>query len=185
MSPDSIIKRVNWAKHASNMADAILPHDIELLRISWGEAQKQFPAIGSFNLKNENVRKAITRLSGQRMKDIADTTKADLTRLLEGIYDRDKIPGTDEIRREIQKAGIETSKYRAERIARSELAIATNAGTTASYREAGIEKVTVLDGDDDEDCSSVDGTVQTIEWAEENPIAHPNCVRAFSAYLED
>ena len=181
---EEVVNRANSKEHAKRLARAITPHHTKLLEIAWEEKRKKFPIIGDFSLKNPHVRAALVRLGGSRIVSMAETSKNDLTRLLTNIYDREKIPGTDEIRREIQQSGVETSKYRAERLARTETAIAMNAGATASYREAGIEKVEVLDSDDDEDCASVNGTIQTLEWAEENPIAHPNCVRAFAPIVE-
>jgi hypothetical protein len=69
-------------------------------------------------------------------------------------------------------------------IAQTETAVAFNTGAVLSYREAGIEKVEVLDGDEDEDCASVNGTTQTLEWAMDNPVAHPHCTRAFSPVVD-
>ena len=34
-------------------------------------------------------------------------------------------------------------------------------------------------------CRALDGSVVKLEWAKENPLQHPNCVRAFAPYFED
>lgn len=77
------------------------------------------------------------------------------------------------------------SAARAETIARTETALAYNRGVVASYRQALVTHVEVLDGDYDEECQMADGQIWTLEEAEANPVAHPNCVRAFSPLAPD
>jgi SPP1 gp7 family putative phage head morphogenesis protein len=77
------------------------------------------------------------------------------------------------------RAGFTFSRARAAMIARTEVAIAANRGKTNTYRAAGIEYVYVYDGDFDEECQAANGSIWTVDEADANPIAHPNCVRAF------
>jgi HK97 family phage portal protein len=79
----------------------------------------------------------------------------------------------------------QATEARAETIARSETAMIYNAAANAGYREAGVQMVSVLDGDGDEDCADANGSTWTIDDAEANPIAHPNCVRSFVPLLGD
>ncbi len=65
---------------------------------------------------------------------------------------------------------------RAEMIARTEVAIAQNAGQIDTMREAGYDRVYVYDSDYDEECAAVDGKVASLAWASANPTAHPNAV---------
>ena len=78
----------------------------------------------------------------------------------------------------------ETYKNRAKTIARTEVATAQNTGTTGRYKAAGITQVIIRDGDDDNLCAPYNGTTQSIDWALDNPIAHPNCTRAYSAVID-
>jgi hypothetical protein len=71
-------------------------------------------------------------------------------------------------------------EYRAEMVARTETATLLNRAAVESYRAFGVTHVEVIDGDDDEECQAANGQTWTIEEAEANPIAHPNCVRDFS-----
>lgn len=73
--------------------------------------------------------------------------------------------------------------YRAEMIARTEVAFAANAGTVACFTEHGVDKVRVKDNHDCPLCKPVADTVQTIAWAQANPLGHPNCIRSFEAIL--
>lgn len=72
------------------------------------------------------------------------------------------------------------SEYRGELIARTETAIFLNRAATETYRDYGVTHVTVIDGDGDEECAAADGQTWTLEEADANPIAHPNCVRDFA-----
>lgn len=56
-------------------------------------------------------------------------------------------------------------EYRAELIARTELADAYNAASIASYEDAGITQLEAIDGDDDEVCAERNGQVFSIEEA--------------------
>lgn len=75
------------------------------------------------------------------------------------------------------------SEYRGELIARTETAIFLNRAATETYRDYGVEHVEVIDGTDDDECAEANGSIWTLEQAEANPIAHPNCVRDFSPYF--
>jgi hypothetical protein len=39
----------------------------------------------------------------------------------------------------------------------------------------------LLAGHSDDICTQLNGTTQTLAWAEKNPIQHPRCVRAFGS----
>ncbi len=92
--------------------------------------------------------------------------------------------------------------YRADRIARTETALAMNQGTLAGYREGGIRFVEVLDGpgclpDGHDDAAPLpdpnvyglqpgaqaNGQIWPVETAVAHPLGHPNCVRAFAAVI--
>jgi hypothetical protein len=60
-----------------------------------------------------------------------------------------------------------------------------NVGAILSYREAGLEKVEVLDGDGDDICAEADGQIWTLEQAEANPLGHPGCTRSFAPIVGD
>lgn len=70
--------------------------------------------------------------------------------------------------------------WKAQRVARTETGTAYNLSSLDSYRAAGWDKVNVFDGDSDEECAAADGAVWDISEAEQRPLEHPNCQRAFS-----
>lgn len=76
-------------------------------------------------------------------------------------------------------------EYRADMLARTELAMAANAGTTDAYHQAGIEHVYVHDNPTCPICKEYADTIQTLDWSRLNPVGHPHCIRAFSPVEAD
>jgi hypothetical protein len=82
----------------------------------------------------------------------------------------------------------ESYKGRARAISRTEVGTAQQVASVARYQAAGVRRVTVLDGggdDSDDICNQLNGTTQTLAWAEANPLQHPNCVRSFAPAFDD
>jgi hypothetical protein len=78
------------------------------------------------------------------------------------------------------------AKSRAFTVARTETAIAYNSTATAAYRDSGIvDQVEVFDGPEcgwteHDDPDMADGSIRTLDEADEYDVAHPNCLRAFA-----
>ena len=117
---------------------------------------------------------------GERVVGILETTRQDIADAIEkGLAEG---LGAAELGDRIEEASA-FSELRAETIARTETATLLNQASTESYREFGITHVEVIDGTDDDECAEANGQVWTIEEAQANPIAHPNCVRDFSPFF--
>lgn len=180
---EDIVNRVNWKEHALALADAITPHHIRLLELAWKEQQKKFPLIGDFNLKNPRVADTIKTL-GKRIVGIAETTRNDIRGILEtALTGEGQIPSTDAIAKLIRESGANVSVSRAQTIARTETTTAFNHGAIASYAEAGVEKVELLDSDNDPECAERNGKIVSLEDALEIE-PHPNCVLAFAPVVD-
>lgn len=78
----------------------------------------------------------------------------------------------------------EMQDWRARRIARTEGSFAYNRGQMQTARDAGVQKVEVLDGVMDDICAAVNGETWTLEQAEADPLGHPNCSRQFLMIIE-
>ncbi len=76
-------------------------------------------------------------------------------------------------------------EYRADMIARTELAMAHNVGAAQTYQHAGLHWTRVLDNPACAICKEWAGTLQTLTWAQDNPLGHPHCIRAFSPVQDD
>lgn len=190
MTPDSIVNKVDWRKHASNMAEAITPNHIRLLELAWDEQRKKFPIIGDFTLKNPNVQRTVKDLA-HRIVGISEYTRTEVRSMLEQAFTAtEKIPSTDEIARRFRTlAELDVpddaspkektrAVRRAQTIARTETQKAFNEGAFLSYEAADIERVECLDTDNDEECAARNGKVFTIAEARDiDP--HPNCVLAW------
>jgi hypothetical protein len=134
------------------------------------------------------VKKFMTGYVAERVTQLEQTTRDDVKALIRGVLDTGGAGSHAELRDQVlakvRERFEEYAQWRADRIARTETAIAYNHGSTFAYRQAGIEKVQVSDGDDDADCAALDGTIQTLEWALAHPVAHPNCTRSFAPVAE-
>jgi hypothetical protein len=107
---------------------------------------------------------------GARVKGIIQTQRERLTEIVNTYQD-----DYEGQRRAIQEA-IDTSEARARVISQSETTFAFNSGTALACQSAGVQ-VQIADGDEDEPCKSVNGTIQEAEWLLANPSGHPNCQR--------
>lgn len=110
---------------------------------------------------------------------VSETSRTEVKALLDDALNEGWSP--QKFAERLEQSGV-FSESRAEMIARTETAIAHNAGQVRAYQAAGVDRLLVGDGDEDFgcDCPEVDGEVCSIEWAAANPISHPNCRRAFA-----
>lgn len=123
----------------------------------------------------------LLRSAGVRVKGISETTRSRLQDVLaKGIAEG---LSAQELGDLVETSGGIFDEARAETIARTETATVLNEAAVAQYAEFGVEQVIVSDGDDDEACASADGETWSLERAEAEPIAHPNCTRAFSPVI--
>jgi len=160
----------------------------ELIQLSWGYWDVALGVDTVLDLTDPLVTEILAG-AGERVKQIQETTLKELRILMQ--YGNDNGWSIDHLLRGDPENGIpglrdlieETYKNRARTIARTELGNAQNTAAVGRYEAAGGKEVFVLDnglGDDDEPCQVVNGTVQTLKWAEEHPLEHPNCTRAFA-----
>jgi hypothetical protein len=149
-----------------------------LFALAYDDAAGALPVDVSFDLERPEVQQAIEGLA-KKIKSVSDTTRDKVRSLVsQQAQEGWSMP---ELAKRIREQGVTDSKYRSVLIGRTESATAYNVGTTYAYQDAGITEVEVFDGDTDAECASVNGTTQSLEWARDNPIAHPQCTRAFSA----
>lgn len=166
----------DWAGFGKGLEEVVRPFHVELLKLAFGEASRVLPVGVSFSQTNPLVKKTIGGL-GKQIRGVSDTVRDRAVGIVAKGLDAGH--SVQEIAKQLREIGLDDTKNRAKLIARTETATAYNKGAVLAYRQAEISRVKVLDGDGDEICAEVDGTEQTLDWAEENPIGHPGCVRAF------
>ena len=125
-------------------------------------------------IENPNARFTVSSTVREDLKTTIETA------LEEGWTER-------RLEREIEGAGF--SAVRADRIARTETAMAFNAATADTYKEAGVKEVDVLDGpgcleDGHNDAvSGVNGQRWSLAKSIQFPLGHPNCRRDFAPVI--
>jgi hypothetical protein len=148
---------------------------------AWDDAVRAGVPAGAFDLANPLVQELIGQLASQVTR-IAETTRDEIRALV--ALQAEQGWGADELARELRLLADIRSATRAATIARTETGTAYNLGAVAAYRAGGVTHVDVLDGDEHEPCASANGARWTIEEAQQNPLGHPNCTRAFSPVVE-
>jgi SPP1 gp7 family putative phage head morphogenesis protein len=110
----------------------------------------------------QEVESFVLDRAGLRIKNITETTRqAIASAILQG-FDNGESPSQVADRIEELTA---FNEHRAELIARTETMNAYNAAALQSYREYGVERVTAIDGDQDEECAARDGQEYSLEEA--------------------
>lgn len=173
---------VDWDALGDEAAALMRKYYPQLLELAYSEAGAYFDegAI-SFDLANPRVKETIDTLAKQ-IKNVAETTREDVRRWVETGLDEGLSPA--KIAEQIRSKANDISPARALMISRTETGTALNMGSLLAYGDAGVTKVEVLDGDEDEACSAANGQVWTLEKAQAEPLAHPNCTRAFSPLVD-
>ena len=153
--------------------------------MSWDTINLSLGVNVAFDLTDPSVSAALSK-AGNNVTMISRTTREALRDAL--VYANENGWSVQElVRGSEDQPGIrqiveETYRNRAKTIARTELGNAQNSVAVDRYSGAGIGEVRVLDNgadDDDEPCKVLNGSIQTLAWAREHPLQHPNCTRAF------
>lgn len=164
---------------------------VEVLSASWETWNTALGADVSFELSDPVVVKVL-KTAGDRVTLIDETTRDALRDLLsygaEQGWTLGQLVSGDGERGGIRDLITSTYKNRARAIARTELGTAQQQAAVLRYGAAGVKRVLVLDNgqdDPDETCASLNNTTQTLEWARDNALEHPNCTRCFAPAFED
>lgn len=154
---------------------------IQVLAGSWPIFNAELAENIQFNV-NDPLVVEILGQAGENIQGIVDTTLDALRPALQDLYEE----GADieTIASRVRDLVEETYSGRSRAIARTETGNAANLATSGRYRAANVRHVRVFDNgfkNSHPFCKRVDGKTVTLEWAERNPLQHPNCVRAFGA----
>lgn len=167
----------------------------DLLHVSWGVWDYALGEVVMFD-QSDPIVSEILGDAGKHIRQISATTRDEVRDLLKHGNDNgwsiEQLvrgdPDADPPVAGLKDLVTQTYKGRAKAIARTELGTAQQTAATGRYERAGVKDVLVLDnGFDNSDpvCKQVAGTIKSLEWAKQNPLQHPNCVRAFAPHFED
>lgn len=160
-----------------DLLSVIRPHLLAIAEGSGGAVAQGFGKAAAVELRDPVIERLL-RTAGVRIKGISETTRTRVVDIVrQGIADG---LSAAQLGDRLETASGLFDELRAETIARTETATVLNEAAVAQYREFGVDRVQVVDGDEDEACADADGEVWTLERAESEPIAHPNCVRTFT-----
>jgi HK97 family phage portal protein len=173
------------------LVDLLQRYYLEIIQASWETWNISIGIEAAFEQTDPAVVATLAH-AGLQVRQINDTTLTALRDLLQ--YGADQgwsleqlVEGTaDHVG--LRKIITETYAGRARTIARTELGTAQQHCAIERYHAAGIDQVYVHDnGMDDSDprCTALNGTIQSLDWARQNRLQHPNCVRCFAPYVEE
>ena len=179
----SLLDGYDWEGDADRLVELMGEFYPDLLGAAYEAANGAgtLPTAVRFDVNNPAIKQTIKSLA-QKIRGVSDTTRADI----QALVDRQTEEGWDmrKLAKAILEQGDINSVSRAAMIARTESATAYNLGSLHAYDDAGVTHVEVFDGDEDAECAAANGQTWTLDEARANPIAHPNCVRAFGAIVE-
>lgn len=180
----ALVEKFDWEAYHASVEKTLTEAFGEIVAIQGARGAKR--AGGSFDIDDPFVKKQLTGYVGERIVSLDDTSKANVSEMI-----RSMIEGGvgvadlgDRIAEKVRERFEGFADWRADRIARSETAIAYNTGNLLGYHQNDVEEVEVIDGDDDEECRAAHGQVWPLEKALAEPIAHPGCVRDFAPVVK-
>lgn len=174
-----------WANENRIAKELLDKQYLQMTETVWKDVvSKQVGTALAFDLNARGVGRILDKV-GTRITGMTESSQMRLSwRIESGInagQSTDKIEGTV---RDLLRSWGEPGN-RAHIIALTETGNAYNLAATEGYRESGlVERVQVYDGPDcgwteHDDPDLADGSTRTLEEAEEYPLSHPHCQRAF------
>jgi hypothetical protein len=180
----ALVDSFDWAAYNLELADGMTRIARNLVEGAGGELHGV-----DFDFDDPFVSAHTTKYVADRVTQLAETTKADLKRVLRQAFDAGEGLGTAQLQDLVLSRVRETFEgyeaWRALRIARTESATLYNVANILGERQGGAEFVRVVDGHDCPQCAAADGAKWTIEEALANPLEHPSCRRGFLPYFDD
>lgn len=135
----------------------------------------------AFRLDDISTRQ-ILQIAAERVVRISDTTRQALRDELAAGQEAGE--SAYELAQRIDRLYMETWAGRALMIARTEIGEAQRVSALNRYKATGlVDRVGIIDGDDDEPCASRNGTVVAIDKAP--GLAHPNCTLVLYPVLRE
>lgn len=183
---DGAIKSFDWEGWTPDLTAIVEPAFRE---VALDQGAREAEAHGyPFNERDPFMTRHFTTYLAARITQLDETTREVVADELRRSLEDDTVDSVQDLAGRLSEVTLESAAFspaRALMIARTETAIAYNTGALAAYRQGGVENVEVSDGDGDEECAEADGETWTLEEALADPIAHPNCTRAFAPVVED
>lgn len=140
-----------------------------------------------WDMDNPEARAWIEQRGAELVSGITDTVRGELRAFLSSELEKPLTPV--QIADDIRSHFSQFPGWKADRLARTEIAEAYNAATLLSYRTAGIGKVQAFDGSGgltghtDASCVERNGRVFTLDEAMAQKLEHPNCTLGWRPFM--
>lgn len=174
-----ILSLIFQQEEAKELEDIIQRYQLSITSESWQTFNLMVNSSIRFDM-NDPVITELLGTAGGRVKNISDSTRQQLQELLqygnENGWTIDNIIKGDANKPGIRKFIEETYAGRARTIARTELGTAQQMAAYGRFKGAGADGVIVFDNGVDDShpvCTQLDGTVQTLAWAEKTRYSTP------------
>lgn len=183
---------IDWQAEEAALREVLGSWYLVFAEAAYDAAGAELGVSVAWNATAPGARAILARLAAE-IREITNVSRAEVRRLLEMALERgytleqlvrgvadDGFAGLAEMVEQWASTAEGTGESRAMLIARTETATAYNESAVAAYEDSGVvDRVEVFDGESDAECAAANGQIWTLEQARANPIAHPNCVRAF------
>lgn len=178
----------DWPAWTDKLTALYEPVYLALVTSQANRVMQPKKAKGPFNPQDPFTKTFVKNYIATRITQIDETTRDWVRETVADAIESEDAVSLAELAIELSDRVQESRAFapaRAALIARTEIAMAWAHGSGLGYKQDGVEKVEISDGDGDEECSARDGTIVTIEdWLAE-PLLHPNCVATCSPVVED
>ena len=182
-----------WDSGAEDQAllDVLMALYQDAIKEAYNTANAMGAGVGySFDLHNPRLQSFLSQMA-QRVTGINQTTRDAIAQVIsDGMAQgystaqiSDGVPEADYPG--ISGVFADARGYRAKLIARTEASNTYNKASVMAYRDSGrVQRVEVMDGTHDPGCADANGSIWDLDYAEANPLQHPNCSRCFVPLVE-
>lgn len=188
LDPESI----DWLAEADDLEAVLRRWYLPLGEGAYAALGEQLGVELTFDLAAASTARVRNRLANQ-VAGITDTTRQILRDKVAAAIDRGY--SIDELVGGVADDGFvgldDLFGTRADTIALTETATAYNTASLSGYADSGlVETVEVFDGEEcgwteHDDPDAADGSIRTLDEADDYPVAHPNCQRAFGPVVAE
>ena len=177
----TLLDDFDWDRWSRRIKQAIDPHYTAIAIEQGDRTVEAFDLDDEFDAADPFVTKFFTQYLGERITQIDETTRNKIRAVLQDAIESHESASMQELAGLIREAAGDAYAFSASRaltIARTETAFAWGHGAGLAFKQNGIERVVISDGDSDPECEQADGETWSVDEYLANVIEHPSCVRS-------
>lgn len=173
----------DWTDEARRLREVLGKWHRLLGEAAYEQASGQLGIDIAFDIEQPSLR-GLVDLLAERVKGITEISRETIQSRVASAHKLGE--SVADLERSLGRMFESWTKSRAHTIANTELATAYNLSSAAAYKDSGIvDEVRIFDGvpcgwTSHEDGDQANGSVRTLAEAQEQPLSHPNCQRAWA-----